>query len=137
MDSSSLRVTSIRCSSTTPCVTMPKNHERVCPSSEHEVCSTVRSRCPTAGISPPSNVNPPCRHAFTTSNTTMTPNCSKPMTEAEFETRLHQLITEARNGNVPLAGSYSVCSPEPNIQDYEVLITKLTNQVPAATDTDS
>ena len=59
------------------------------------------------------------------------------MTETEFETRLHQLITEARDRNAPLAGAYSVHSPEPNIQDYEVLITEITNQFSAATNTDS
>ncbi|WP_237561194.1 hypothetical protein [Halococcus sediminicola] len=67
----------------------------------------------------------------------MTPNCSKPMTETEFETRLHQLITEARDRNAPLAGAYFVHSPEPNVQDYEVLITKVANQFPATTNTDS
>ena len=59
------------------------------------------------------------------------------MTETEFETRLHQLITEARDRNAPLAGAYSVHSPEPNVQDYEVLITKVANQFPATTNTDS
>ena len=71
----------------------------------------------------------------------MTPDRSKPMTDAEFETRLHQLITEARDRNASLAGAYSVCSSDPDTQDYEVLITEVTNRFPAAanatTNTDS
>ena len=59
------------------------------------------------------------------------------MTETEFETRLHQLITEARDRNAPLTGAYPVCSPKSDTQDYEVLITKTTNQFPAAPNTNA
>ena len=55
------------------------------------------------------------------------------MTDAELETRLHQLITEARDRNASLVGAYPVRSPEPDAQDYEVLITEITNQLPTAT----
>jgi hypothetical protein len=55
------------------------------------------------------------------------------MTDAELETRLHQLITEARDRNASLAGAYPVRSPEPDAQDYEVLITEIANQLPTTT----
>ncbi len=55
------------------------------------------------------------------------------MTDAELETRLHQLITEARDRNAPLAGAYPVRSPEPDAQDHEVLITEIANQLPTTT----
>ena len=67
----------------------------------------------------------------------MTPDRPKPMTDAEFETRLRQLITEARDRNAPLVGAYPVCSPEPDTQDYEVLITEVSNQFPATANTNT
>jgi hypothetical protein len=52
------------------------------------------------------------------------------MDEAEFERRLHQLIAEAREANAPILGAYSVRSPDPDVQDYSVEITRVANRLP-------
>lgn len=59
----------------------------------------------------------------------MTPpdSSSDPMSETEFETRLRDLIIEARDRNAPVYGAYSIRSPDPNRQDYDVLITEVAN----------
>lgn len=48
------------------------------------------------------------------------------MTEAEFEHRLSQLITEARDRNAPIAGAYTARSPDPSAQDYDIMFTEVT-----------
>lgn len=63
------------------------------------------------------------------------PHSSEPMTEAEFETRLQQLLAEARDRNAPIPGAYSVRSPSPDAQDYDIVITRVTNRPPTRTDT--
>lgn len=60
----------------------------------------------------------------------MTPSRSEPMDEAEFERRLQELIAEARAANVPILGAYSVRSPDPDVQDYSVDVTRVTNRPP-------
>ncbi len=52
------------------------------------------------------------------------------MYEAEFESRLHQLIDEARDRNAPMYGAFTVRSPDPDVQDYDIEITPVTNRVP-------
>jgi hypothetical protein len=53
------------------------------------------------------------------------------MDEAEFERRLRQLVADAREANAPIPGAYSVRSPHPDVQDYDVDVTQVTNRPPA------
>lgn len=60
----------------------------------------------------------------------MTPPHPESMDEAEFERRLHQLVADAREANAPIPGAYSVRSPDPDVQDYSVELTRVTNRPP-------
>ena len=50
------------------------------------------------------------------------------MSKHEFETRLYDLISEARDRNAPIYGAYSIRSPDPNVQDYDAEITEVVNR---------
>lgn len=102
-------------------------------STEHALHGAL-SRCSGVGRVAPSNVEFPLWARLRCEAThPMTPHSSKPMTGAEFENRLHQLVTEGRNRNAPIAGAYSIRSPDPEAQDYDVEITKVTNRFPTMT----
>ena len=60
----------------------------------------------------------------------MTPPPSEPMDEAEFDRRLQRLVAEAREANAPISGAYSARSPDPDVQDYSIEITRVANRLP-------
>lgn len=76
-----------------------------------------------------SRLKSPSGHA-SLRHTSMTPpnNSSDPMSKHEFETRLYDLISEARDRNAPIYGAYSIRSPDPNVQDYDAEITEVVNR---------
>lgn len=51
------------------------------------------------------------------------------MTEAEFKHRLRRLVAEARDRNAPITGAYTVRSPDPGVQDYDITFTEVTNRL--------
>ena len=51
------------------------------------------------------------------------------MNTDKFETRLHQLISAARDKEVPLEGAYDVRSPGTDDRDYQVEITEVVKTI--------
>ena len=49
----------------------------------------------------------------------------KPMNTDELETRLRELISAARDKEIPLEGAYDVRSPRTDDRDYQVEITEV------------
>ena len=50
------------------------------------------------------------------------------MSQEEFENRLQDLISEAIERNAPIYGMYSVRSPDPSTQDYEIQVVEVANR---------
>lgn len=51
-----------------------------------------------------------------------------PTDEAEFTRRLTRLVIEARDDGLSIYGSYTIRSPDPDVQDYEVAVTPIANR---------